>query len=143
MSTAPMILRDRRATRSEEAYLAITLQLEHVLRLHGLRNFTLSASNGLVLARAGHMEESEVLAAYAPVLARCLDRSRRSQVVAELGEAIPEISQDEDVSVRSFFIDGERFYLGLVGRAGTKLDASMYRALTGIRRIFKQSNTAA
>lgn len=137
MSTAPIVLRERRTTRSQEAYKAITMQLEHVLKLHGLRNFTLSASNGLVLARAGHEEESEALAAYAPMLAKCLDRTHRSEVIEELGEVVPMGTQD-DVTVRSFFIEGERFYLGLVGRAGTMLDASIYRALTGIRRIFQQ-----
>lgn len=141
MSSTPFIMRERRTTRSEQAYQAITLQLEHVLRLHGLRNFTLSASNGLVLARAGHAEESEALAAYAPMLSRCLDRTVRQGVVEELGEVVP-MGEQDSVTVRSFFIDGERFYLGLVGRAGTLLDASIYRALTGIRRIFKQHATA-
>ncbi len=137
MSTAPIVLRERRTTRSQEAYKAITMQLEHVLKLHGLRNFTLSAANGLVLARAGHAEESDALAAYAPVLAKCLDRTHRAEVLGELGEIVP-IGAHDDITVRSFFIEGERFYLGLVGRAGTMLDASLYRALTGIRRIFQQ-----
>mgnify|MGYP000568992911 CR=1 FL=1 len=138
MSSMPFLVKERRSTRSEEAYKAITHQLEHVLKLHGLRNFTLSASNGLVLAKAGHTEESEALAAYAPMLAKCLDRNTRNEVVEELGQVVP-MGERDTVTVRSFFIEGERFYLGLVGHAGTLLDASLYRALTGIRRIFKQN----
>ena len=140
MSATPITVRERRTTRSQQAYEAITHQLEHVLMLHGLRNFTLSGANGLVLARAGHAEESEALAAYAPMLAQCLNRTRRAEARQELSQVVT-MREREEVTVRSFFVDGERFYLGLVGRAGTMLDASLYRALTGIRRIFSQHTT--
>lgn len=137
MNVIPMI-QERRCRRSEETYRAITFQLEHVLRLHGLRNFTLSDANGLILANAGHAEESHALAAYAPLLARATDRRRRAQVVDSIREVVP-FSGEDAINVRSFFIDGDRLFLCIVGEGGARLDASLYRALTGIRRIYRQS----
>lgn len=140
MSVIPMI-QERRTRRSEQTYQAIEYQLDYVLKLNGLRNFTLSSPEGLILANAGFDEESEALAAYAPLLAKCTDRDRRDQNVTRLGEVIE--LDDEDIQVRSFVVDGEQYFLGAIGASNTQLDASIYRALTGIRRIFKQSFRAA
>ncbi len=141
MSVIPLIP-ERRSRRSEQTYRAITFQLEHVWELHGLRNFTLSDANGLVLAGAGHGEESRVVAAYAPLVAKCLNRERRDAVLDEIRSLVPILHGDEDLCVRSFFVDGERLFLCAVGDNGAGLDASIYRALTGIRRIYKQDRLA-
>lgn len=140
MSVTPMF-QERRCRRSQETYRAITFQLEHVLRLHGLRNFTLSDANGLVLASAGLEDESRALAAYAPVLAKCLSGQRRAAIEGRLAELVP-MEQIEGLSMRSFFVDGQRLFLCLVGQQGGTLDSSLYRALTGIRRIYHQSMRA-
>jgi len=143
MSVIPMI-QERRCRRSASTYEAIFYQLEHVLRLHGLRNFTLSDANGLVLAQAGWDDESQTLAAYAPVLAKCTDRHRRDEVVEEMNTLL-ELGEDgeESVQARSFFVDGERLFLCLIGEPGAALDACLYRALTGIRRIFREDDRRA
>ncbi|GEM_PF-1407859 len=141
MSVIPMI-QERRCRRSASTYEAIFYQLEHVLRLHGLRNFTLSDANGLVLAQAGWDEESQTLAAYAPVLAKCTDRIRRDEVLEEMNTLL-ELEGEDSVQARSFFVDGERLFLCLIGESGAALDACLYRALTGIRRIFREDDRRA
>lgn len=138
----PMI-QERRGRRSESTYEAIFYQLEHVLHVHGLRNFTLSDDRGLVLAQAGFGEESEALAAYAPVLARCADRTRREDVIDKIRALIEIHNVQERVHVRSFLVDGQRLFLCVLGESGAQLDACLYRALTGIRRIFRQSELQA
>ncbi len=130
---------ERRGKRSSETYRAINFQLEHLFRMHGLRNFTLSDANGMILAHAGFLEESEAVAAYAPVLAKCTDRERRAQVIDKIGGHIPFDYSESLVEVRSFFVDGERLFLGVVGEGSAAVETAIYRALTGIRRIYKQS----
>ena len=139
--TVMPISKERRSRRSEKTYQAIAYQLEHVLKIHGLRSFALSDSNGLVLARAGAPEEADALAAYAPVLAKCTDRGRRGEVLSQLG-AIVDGAHEDNTEVRSFFVDGERLFLGLVGATGASLEAAIYRTLTGIRRIYRSYESA-
>lgn len=134
-------LQERRSRRSKETLQAITFQLEHVARVHDLRNFTFSDETGLVLASSGHAEESELVAALAPVLANCADRARRAELLDTLGATIPGLHHD-GVLIRSFYLDGTRYFLALVGEPGAKLDAAIYRALTGARRIYRQTLSA-
>ena len=111
MSSTPFVMRERRTTRSEQAYQAITLQLEHVLRLHGLRNFTLSAANGLVLARAGHAEESEALAAY----------GRNIGLAFQIADDVLDATSDDAT-------------LGKTTQADTDNEKSTFVALMGLER---------
>lgn len=129
---------ERRTKRSNHTYRAITYQLEHIFKVHGLRNFTLSDSNGLILAQAGHYEESEAVAAYAPVLAKCTDRDKRAHIVHNILQFIPE-SIEYAVEVRSFFLDGERLFLGILGHGEATAGVAMHKTLTGIRRIYTQN----
>ena len=135
------ISKERRARRSAKTYQAIAYQLEHVLKVHGLRSFALSDANGLVLAQAGCQEEADALAAYAPVLAKCTDRARRGEVISQLG-SIVDGAREDNTEVRSFFIDGERLFLGLVGATGASLESAIYRTLTGIRRIYRSAQSS-
>lgn len=141
MKATPMSF-DRRLKRSENTHRAMTLQLEHILKLYGLRNFTLCDNNGLVIAYAGYVEESDAVAAFAPVLARCADRQKRSAIIRDaLGQL--DCAQSLDIQVRSFFLDGERLYLCITGEPGAQLDVGLYRAIEGLRRIYRETAPVA
>jgi hypothetical protein len=132
---------NRRQRRSSQAHTAITYQLEHIFENQNLHNFVLGDSSGLVLAGAGGEQESAVLAAYAPLLATYHGNSRRRVLdkVASMVEGFDENA----LSIRSFEVDGETLYLCSVGRGTAARQASLYRAITGIRRILKQTAAAA
>ncbi len=132
---------ERRRRRSQSTYEAIRLQLEHLYQQYGLRNFTLGDSRGLVLAHAGHAQESDVLAAYAPIIANCVDKTRRGDVIDKIQKFIPD-ANDGSVHVRSFDVDGETLHLTVVGHSGGK-HADLYRAVSGIRRILARTAVAA
>lgn len=141
MKATPMSF-DRRLERSKNTHRAMTLQLEYVLKLYGLRNFTLCDHNGLVIAFAGYREESDAVAAFSPVLARSTDRQKRSRILADaLGQL--DSAQTLDIQVRSFFLDGERLYLCITGQPGAQLDVGLYRAIEGLRRIYREETLAA
>ena len=136
MSAAPMRT-DRRQRRSEVTLEALTYQLEHIFERESLHNFTLGDSRGLVIAQAGDCHESEVLAAYAPVLARSVDGRYRRRVLSRVNSIAPTITVDS-IHVRDFEVDGERLFLTLVGRPGVYRDVGLYRAITGVRRILDE-----
>lgn len=50
--------------------------------------------------------------------------------------------QESGLLIRSFYLDGTRYFLALVGEPGAQLDAAIYRALTGARRIYRQTLSA-
>lgn len=132
---------ERRRQRSTNTYEAIKLQLEYIFETEGLRNFVLGDSRGLMLAHAGHVQESEVLAAYAPLLARSTDRMRRQNIYTKLRTFVPDATQ-ESVYIRTFHIDGEVLHLCVLGHGGVKHN-DLYRATTGIRRIVSGVERAA
>ncbi|MBA2664704.1 MAG: hypothetical protein H0U74_20625 [Bradymonadaceae bacterium] len=133
---------ERRRSRSKQAIQAIMLQLEHIYSREKLRNFTLGDSRGLVIASAGEQFESDALAAYAPLLARCVDRQCRQSILANVDNFVPGVDE-RSLHVRTFEIDGEELYLSLVGQPGVYQHVGLYRAITGVRRIFRQSALAA
>ncbi|MFP4600690.1 MAG: hypothetical protein ACLFVJ_20715 [Persicimonas sp.] len=132
---------ERRRKRSDKAHTAISYQLEYIYNNQKLEHFVLGDSSGLVLAGAGEEEASTVLAAYAPVLATH-HGERRKKVLDKVASMVPGFSVD-GLSIRSFEIDGETLYLCSVGRGTAARQASLYRAITGIRRILKQTAVAA
>lgn len=133
--------KERRRKRSPRAHIAIGYQLEHIFQTQNLNNFVLGDSSGLLLAGAGNSDEAAALAAYAPVLETYRGKSR-GRVFAKLATMIPGFNP-ATMSIRSFEIDGETLYLCSVGRESTARQASLYRAVTGIRRILKQTAAAA
>lgn len=132
---------ERRRRRSKSTYEAIRFQLEHLYEQYNLRSFALGDSRGLVLAHAGHAQEADVLAAFAPIIAGCVDSGRRNEIIGKVRRFIPDAS-DETVKVRSFDIDGETLHLTVVADVGGK-PADLYRAVTGVRRILNQTSVAA
>lgn len=132
---------ERRRRRSKSTYEAIRLQLEHLYNQYGLRSFALGDSRGLVLGHAGHSQEAEVLAAFAPILANCTDPARREEIVSKIRRFIPDATQ-ETVKVRSFVVDGETLHMTVVAHVDGK-HADLYRAVTGVRRILAQTAVAA
>ncbi len=132
---------ERRRKRSPHAHTAITYQLEHIFERQHLNNFVLGDSSGLVLASAGDGDEAAVLAAYAPVLETYRGKSR-GRVYAKLASLVPRFNPAA-LTIRTFEIDGETLYLCSVGRETAARQASLYRAITGIRRILDQTAKAA
>lgn len=132
---------ERRRRRSSNTYEAIRLQLEHISRTQGLRNFTLGDNRGLALAHSGQTTESEILAAYAPLLATCLDRQRRAQIFDKLRQFVPDATENS-LQIRTFAIDGEVLHLAILGNTAVK-HTDLYRAVSGVRRILAQSQIAA
>lgn len=134
MTVSPLPTIERRRRRSDQTLTALTYQLEHIYRNEGLRNFTLANTSGLVIASAGDPLESEVLAAYAPLLARSVERRFRHQVIARIQNLLPDLKA-EALHVRQFQVDGEVLFLTLAGKPGVYRDVGLYRAITGVRRI--------
>ena len=141
MTALPISL-ERRLERSANTQRAMTLQLEHVLKLYGMRNFTLCDQNGLVIAHAGYHEESDTIAAWAPLLAKCTDRHKRSRHLQQLLSQL-DCAHDLDLQVRSFHLDGARLYLCIAGSPGAQLDVGLYRAVEGLRRIYRETSLIA
>lgn len=132
---------ERRRQRSKQACQAITLQLRYILEREGLRNFTLGDSRGLVIASAGHDDESEVMAAYAPMIANCMARGRKDTIFEKVRQFVPGVF-DETCHVKTFEVDGEQLYLTLLGAPGVYQHVGVYRAVTGVRRILRQTAAA-
>lgn len=132
---------ERRRKRSPHAHTAITYQLEHIFENQNLSNFVLGDSSGLVLASAGEADEAAALAAYAPVLETFRGKSR-GKVFSRLASLVTNFNPAA-MSIRTFEIDGETLYLCSLGRETAARQASLYRAITGIRRILKQTAVAA
>ena len=140
MSTMNLVP-ERRRRRSSQTLQALTYQLEHIFERENLHNFTLGDTRGLVVAQAGDTHESEVLAAYAPMLAQSLNERYRQQVLSRVNSVIPTTTLDS-IHVRRFVVEGEELFLTLVGRPGVYRDVGLYRAITGVRRILDQSAVA-
>lgn len=132
---------ERRRRRSTSAYQAIRFQLQHIFDRRELRNFTLADSRGLILAHAGHTQEAEILAAYAPMLATTVDRLQRRNIMGHIRTFIPD-ANESSIAVRSFEVDGETLHLCVLGDAAMK-QTDIYRAVSGVRRIFTQFTSAA
>jgi hypothetical protein len=132
---------ERRNKRSPQAHTAITYQLEHIFEAQNLNNFVLGDSRGLVLAAAGDDDAATILAAYAPMMAAYRGNSRR-MVFEKMESMVPGFRADS-LSIRTFDVDGETLYLCSVGRKNVARQASLYRAVTGIRRILDQTAAAA
>ena len=132
---------ERRRRRSNKPLQALTYQLEHIFERNELHNFTLGDCRGLMIAQAGDIHESEILAAYAPMLARTVDRRYRRQVLSHINSVIPTITVDS-IYVRRFRLDHQAFYLTLVGRPDVYRHLSLYRAISGVRRILAGTEAA-
>ncbi|MFB6265184.1 MAG: hypothetical protein ABEL76_16415 [Bradymonadaceae bacterium] len=133
---------DRRKRRSDEVRQAITYQLEHLAEEYNLENLTLGDNNGILIACAGRQSAGEALAAYAPVFRRHLDRGQRELIMDKLGTLLPGVD-GKSLDVRRFELQGDDHYLCVVGEQRLCRQANLYRAVTGIRRIVRDTATAA
>lgn len=133
---------ERRRRRSNNTYEAIKFQLEHIFEKQGLRNFTLGDSRGLLLANAGRADDAHVLAAYAPVVAKCTTKSRYYDILEKIQDFVPEASANS-VAFRTFVVDGEEMHLCILGEEGRLNHADIYRAVSGVRRILDEARKAA
>lgn len=132
---------ERRRRRSSNTYEAIRLQLDYIAKTQNLRNFTLGDNRGLTLAHSGEDFEAEILAAYAPLLAKCLDRQKRAQIFERLQHFVPTASE-QSLQIRTFAVDGEVLHLAVLAENTVK-HTDLYRAATGVRRILDQGTSQA
>lgn len=137
MALAPLTSAERRSRRSNETLTALTYQLEHSLMNENLRNISLGDSSGQGIAQAGDAFESEVLAAYAPLLSRSVNQRFRLQIFRRMEPLMPGVTL-ENIYVRQFDVDGETLFLTFCGDPGVARDVSLYRTITGVRRILSQ-----
>ncbi|MGM0558576.1 MAG: hypothetical protein ACQEVA_19480 [Myxococcota bacterium] len=133
---------ERREKRSKQTYQAINFQLEHIFENHHLESFVLGDNNGLVLASAGEDIDASVLAAFAPVLHKHRGEASRESVLSKVASMMPEADLDT-LRIRPFMIDGEMLFLCSLGERSMRGEAGLYRAVTGIRRIMRQTSEAA
>jgi len=129
---------DRRRRRSDECRTAIHFQLLHLVDQYDLRNLVLADPSGLMIACANNEDAGRALAAYAPLLKRHLDRGSRDRVAEELERVLPDVSESA-LSIRRFDLEGEGYFLCVVGESRLARHANLYRAITGIRRIVEQT----
>jgi hypothetical protein len=133
---------ERREKRSEQTYQAIKYQLEHIFENQHLESFVLGDSNGLVLASAGEEIDASVLAAFAPVIHKHRGKSSRQNILSKVASMMPKAELDT-LRIRPFMIDGEMLFLCSLGERSIRGEAGLYRAVTGIRRIMRQTCEAA
>lgn len=133
---------ERRRQRSTNVYEAIKFQLEGIYSANELRNLTIGDSRGLLLAYAGHIEEAQVLAAYAPLISRVEDKDKYHEVMDRVRGFIPDAASDT-LSTRSFVVDGEELFITLVGAPGKLQHNDLYQAVSGIKRILSTDQIAA
>ncbi|MFW5966298.1 MAG: hypothetical protein ACOCV2_02215 [Persicimonas sp.] len=131
---------ERRRKRSNRAHAAMTYQLEHVFEQQDLTHLALGDASGLLLASAGEADEATTLVAYAPVLSTRQGASRR-EMLGQLRSHLPHIDAD-NLSIRRFRVDGQDLFLCCVADESAARQASLYRTVTGIRRILKQTAAA-
>jgi hypothetical protein len=133
---------ERRRQRSTNVYEAIKFQLEEIYSAKELRNLTIGDSRGLLLAYAGHIEEAQVLAAYAPLMSRVDEKDKYHEVMERVRGFIPDAASDT-LSTRSFVIDGEELFITLIGAPGKLEHNDLYHAVSGIKRILISDRFAA
>jgi hypothetical protein len=130
---------ERRQRRSSRVRQAITYQLEHLEDEFDLDHFVLSDAQGLRIAGSGTVLRGSALAAFAPVLHRA-HNERRPSLVDDMSYFVPDIDLDR-ITVRAFDLAGDTHYLSIVGDDRVQREAMLYRAITGIRRIVRQTRT--
>jgi hypothetical protein len=119
--------RERRQRRSDDTMTALHYQLSTVRHDGGLEALVLADSAGCLVAGAGAWPTCEMLAAYAPLLAR-RTTANNELVASTVG------SLTDGTEVRSVSIDGSEVLL--CARGGSTLRAaSIARAAAGCRRI--------
>lgn len=139
MSVIPF---ERRRRRSTNTFEAIKLQLEYIFQEQGLTNFTLADERGLLIAHAGRTDDAHVFAAYAPVAAQCTDKERYYDLLERVRYNIPGVTAS-NIAFRTFEVEGHVMHLIIHGEAGRLNHANVYRAVSGVRRIFDESRIAA
>ncbi len=133
---------ERRRQRSNNVYEAIKFQLEEIYSTKELRNLTIGDSRGLLVAYAGHIEEAQVLAAYAPLISRAEEKENYEEIMLRVRGFIPDAAKDT-LSTRAFVIDGEEMFITIVGQPGKIEHNDLYRAVSGIKRILTSDKVAA
>lgn len=125
---------ERRKLRSNHPNRAVGFLFEAVADRHDVTHVALADESGLLLVNSGDEHECDVLAAFGPLLFKTLDPIGRQHIVSALAETIPTATV-ERLSLRRFDVDGETFFLCVLGAPGAAKDVALNHAVTGARRI--------
>jgi hypothetical protein len=123
-----MQLVERRQLRSERAQEALSLQLAHLQRNHGLLAFLLADADGFLLASAPAPFDLETVAAHCPLLARG---------AISLSELSQHFSTDHEIAVALLPVvyQGETLFLLAASPHGPQAAQAIRDAQSGILRI--------
>lgn len=130
---------ERRQRRSNRVRQAITYQLQHLQESFDLDHLVLADEQGLRIAGSGSALRGSAIAAFSPVLHRA-HANRRPSLVDEMTYFVPDVDPDR-MTVRAFDLQDETHFLCVVGDERLQREAMIYRAVTGIRRIVKQTKS--
>lgn len=133
---------ERRHHRSSDRAEATHLLLTHVAEEFGLEAFTVASERGELqatsTASSSGDEISQVLASHSPTLAEEGSLGGLRDLRDRLSAIGMPWSQDE-VTVREFHAGGARLMLAAVGEPGTMREVGIYKAILGIRRIWRET----
>lgn len=137
---------DRRRRRSYDRDIATHFLLVHIAEEFGLESFVISDPDGRLQATSTNSpsgdEVSRVLAMYSPALTGS-SQTPRDVLLDTLEHEIQSIgvewTQDE-VTVREFHAEGQRMLLTTIGEPGTMREVSIYKAIMGVRRIWRETS---
>ncbi len=146
-------LQDRRQERSGRRIEAMHLQLSRVTEEFALGLCAVSDRDGNLMASSMDPEQQNSAVSDALALFGTLqDEGRFGPYVAkhaqrtlaeQLGAQGFEVGASKDITVREFHASGKRLYLTTVGKPTTMREVGIYRAILGIRRIWRQTASAA
>lgn len=130
---------EKRIQRSDQPSVAMRLQLEHLYENGDLRNYTLVDESGLVISHAGSMDESNILAAYVPLMVQGSDEQRK-EITDRLTTLLPGFAP-ENFIVRQFTLDDQQpVFLAIFGDTNAPNETELEIAITGLQRIIRTTS---
>ena len=146
-------LEDRRQQRSGRRIEAVQHQLTHVAEEFDLGLCAISDRDGNLIACSlepsrQSPEVSEALALLGTLqdeerFGRYVARHAQRTLADQLTASGFEVGACKNITVREFHAAGQRLYLTALGKPTTMREVGIYRAILGIRRIWRQTTRAA
>jgi len=117
---------------------AVQYQLKYCKEMFGVESVVLADRRGLVVSATDERAaESQVIAAYAPLLVKAWDKLTLTQLMGSLSEYLPEMRR-EQLALQSFSVWNEELYLCTLGGQGARKEMATARAVSGVRRIVER-----
>ena len=131
------LFHERRRRRSDNPLIATRLQLAQVMADFELDACVIATEDGRLFAAPEQMlpEDADILASIAPQAVANPDSFAVFEAVASCAGAIT----PNDVHVQEFWAWDQPMIILSVGRLDEVSEASLYRAILGIRRIARQT----